>query len=323
MNKYVYFLLLIVVSLIVCIVTFMLLAGGAFADVAANFAVNFPSCLLLCVIYYKVMSHLRRVPFLRNNQSLRIVCDWLCAMAAGVVGLLVIRCVVDVNDDWHTQLMTFVLWNSLAVFGMELYFYNRSVLEKETQLARMEREKAAYQFEMLKQQLNPHFLFNSLNVLAALAYQDAEKANLFAKKLSGVYRYLLQTAGKQLVTLGEEMSFLTTYLYLEKIRFDRTLQVITDIPDVMLSLKIVPVSLQILVENALKHNIATEEKPLRIFVKAADNKIIVENNLQLRNEVAASGVGLQNLQRQYAALGNTITVCKSSSAFSVTLPLIR
>lgn len=286
------------------------------------FALNLPVCLLLCALYYKLIFRLSRVPFFKSHRHLRILVDGLSTFAIGLAISFVGHYLVDTSSNVLSITMTFLLWNSIVVLGVELYVYHRSVLEKEMLLARLEKEKAAYQFEALKQQINPHFLFNSLNALASLAYQDAEKTNLFAKKLSSVYRYLLLTADKQLVTLREELAFLNSYLYLENIRFGSAMQVAIDIPDSLLSMKIVPASLQLLVENALKHNVATEEKPLAISVSTNGEELVVTNNLQPRGEVATNKKGLQNLCRQYEACGKSVKIEKSANAFVVRLQLV-
>lgn len=321
MKKFLYLTVLTALSLLVCIATFASLAWRDSSVFVLTFAINFPMCLLLCVAYYYIVSRLSRVPTLRRNSALRVAADWLCATAVGAASNIVARYALNLDGNGSAVTMTFLLWNTMAVLGVELYVYHRSVLEKEAQLARVEKEKAAYQFEALKQQLNPHFLFNSLNALASLAYQDAEKTNLFAKKLSVVYRYLLLTADKQLVTLREELSFLDSYLYLEHIRFGDAVRVEKNIPEEILSGKIVPASLQLLLENALKHNTATEEKPLLVSVRVDNGDLVVENNLQPRTAVATNKKGLQNLRRQYEACGKTITVVKTATAFAVRLPL--
>lgn len=321
MRKYIYFILLIGLSLAACITTFVQLAGGQVSAAVFIFSINFPICLFLCTIYYKVIFRLARIPFFKSHRNLRIVVDWLCVTAIGSIVSLAGHHFIGSDAKDITITMTFILWNSIVLLGVELYVYHRSVLEKETQLARLEKEKAAYQFEALKQQINPHFLFNSLNALASLAYQDAEKTNLFAKKLSSVYRYLLLTADKRLVTLREELSFLNAYLYLENIRFGSAMQVSIDIPDSLLPMKIVPVSLQLLVENALKHNIATEDNPLRISITANGDELKIENNLQPRTEVATNKKGLANLCRQYEACSKVVKIEKSENAFAVKIPL--
>lgn len=322
MKRYIYFILLIALSLLVCIATFVLLVEGSVSAIATIFSINFPLCLILCFVYYKIILRLSSIPFFKRNRSVRIVVDWLCATVVCILLSLLGHRVVGATNSGLTIVLTVVLWNSLVVFGVELYVYHRSVLEKEAQLARIEKEKAAYQFEALKQQINPHFLFNSLNALASLAYQDAEKTNLFAKKLSSVYRYLLLTADKQLVTLREELAFLDSYLYLENIRFGSAMQVNRDIPDSMMARKIVPASLQLLVENALKHNIATEEKPLNIIIYANGEELTIGNNLQPRGEVTSNRKGLQNLRRQYEACGKAIVIEKTTTIFIVRIPLL-
>lgn len=310
---------MIALSLAACIATFVQLTGGQISAAAFIFALNFPVCLLLCALYYKMIFRLSRVPFFKSHRHLRILVDWFCATAIGSAISLIGHHLLDSSSSELTLTLTFLLWNSIVVLGVELYVYHRSVLEKEMQLARLEKEKAAYQFEALKQQINPHFLFNSLNALASLAYQDAEKANIFAKKLSSVYRYLLLTADKQMVTLREELSFLNSYLYLEHIRFGSAMQITIDIPDSLLFAKIVPASLQLLVENALKHNVATEDKPIAINICANGEELIVTNNLQPRGEVATNKKGLQNLSRQYEACGKSIKIEKTNDTFAVRL----
>lgn len=186
----------------------------------------------------------------------------------------------------------------------------------------MEKEWAIYQLEALKNRISPHFLFNSLNILASLAYQDADKTNMFAKKLSSVYRYLLMTQGRPTVTLEEEMQFVQSYIYLETIRFDDTLAIETGDYTTYLQRTVIPVSIQMLVENALKHNINTTKSPLRITIHAGADGITVTNNLQMRKNVGASGTGLDNLRQQYTLYGKEISVTKNGREFSVKMPFV-
>lgn len=322
MSKYVALALIIALSLLACMATFALLAGSGIGSVLVGFGISYPACLLLCAAYYKMVSRLARVPMFRGHGAARVACDWLCATIVGVSVSMAARFAVAGGSNWQAGTMAFALWNSMAVLGVELLAYHQRMLQKEAQLARAEKEKAAYQFEALKQQINPHFLFNSLNALASLAYQDAEKTNRFAKRLSSVYRYLLQTADKPLVSLRDELDFLDSYLYLENIRFGRAVQVSVDIADSAKAMRVVPASLQLLVENALKHNIATEERPLRISIGVHDGWARVDNVLQLRGDVASNKKGLQNLRRQYEAFGLSIRVENSGTVFSVALPLV-
>ncbi len=228
------------------------------------------------------------------------------------------------GNFWHIlrNSLPVVPWNWIIVLQIEIFFYSLQRSEMEKQMAVIEKEKALYQFEVLKNQINPHFLFNSLNVLASLAYQDTEKTNRFAKKLSTVYRYLLTTHGRATVTVQEELSFVESYLYLEHIRFGDALHV--EIEDDLRNhhCLVIPASIQMLVENALKHNISTKKSPLIVHISIGNERITVRNNLQLRNYVASNGAGLKNLQRQYALYGTLVEILKDEKEFVVKLPFV-
>ena len=149
------------------------------------------------------------------------------------------------------------------------------------------------------------------NVLASLAYQDAEKTNLFVKKLAEVYRYLLTTHDRQTVSLEEELQFTEAYLYLENIRFGEVLQVC------------LRASLQMLVENAIKHNTATMKSPLIIHIVIGQEGINVSNNLQLRSYVRTkNGMGLANLRNQYTLHGKELVIKKTEREFMVEMPFL-
>ena len=207
-------------------------------------------------------------------------------------------------------------WNWTIVLLIELFFYSLRQTE-------IEKEKALYQFKILKNQINPHFLFNSLNVLASLAYQDAAKTNLFAKRLSNVYRYLLTTQEQPTVTLAEELCFVDSYLYLEEIRFGETLQVWIENGKTQQNKIVIPASLQVLVENALKHNISTSKSPLTIYITILADGVSVSNNLQLRSYVTQNGTGLKNLQCQYSLYGKSIGITNENGWFTVKIPFIE
>lgn len=228
------------------------------------------------------------------------------------------------GNFWHIlrSSLPVVPWNWIIVLQIEIFFYSLQRSEMEKQMAVIEKEKALYQFEVLKSQINPHFLFNSLNVLASLAYQDAEKTNRFAKKLSTVYRYLLTTHGRATVTVQEELAFVESYLYLEHIRFGDALHV--EIEDDLRNhhCLVIPASIQMLVENALKHNISTKKSPLIVHISIGNEGITVRNNLQLRNYVASNGAGLKNMQRQYALYGMLVEILKDEKEFVVKLPFV-
>ena len=164
-------------------------------------------------------------------------------------------------------------------------------------------------------------MFNSLNVLSSLVYQDAEKANLYAKRLSSVCRYLLTTQKQPTVGLEEELQFVNSYLFLEQIRFGENLVFSVDGKNER-HRTIIPASLQLLAENAIKHNVCTAKSPLIIRITVTENVVVVTNNLQLRNYVVGSGVGIKNLERQYAIYGKEIKVTTSKDEFTVNVPFV-
>lgn len=321
-----FFILLIAASLLLFIHTFSILAHTSERTgdqgVWVNFLMNLPCCLLIGYADYRVAkSLLKRFP---NRNDIRIALNiLLTALLVGVSAVAINYTAARLYAHPFSvagSVFPIVLWNSLIVLFIELFFYNRRQTEQQHQLAVIEKEKVLYQYEALKSQINPHFLFNSLNVLASLAYEDAEKTNHFAKKLSGVYRYLLTTHDRPLVSVAEELAFVESYLYLERIRFGNALRIeITD-NQTLHERKIVPASIQMLVENALKHNVATSEMPLTIQIFVGPDGIVVTNNLQLRSCVVRNGMGLKNLQHQYALYSRHLEIESANASFVVKIP---
>ena len=324
-----FFILLIAASLLLFIYTFSILAHTpertGTAGLWVDFFMNLPCCILIGYADYQVAKLLQKRFFEQNG--IRIILSIsLTALLVGVLAVAINYIVAQLYSfpfSIEGSVFPIVLWNSLIVLFIELFFYNRRQVEQQRKLAVMEKEKALYQFEALKNQINPHFLFNSLDVLAALAYEDAEKTNRFAKKLSGVYRYLLTTHDRPQVSVGEELDFVDAYLYLERIRFGDALRVAIVDCEIWHERKIVPVSVQMLVENALKHNIATSEMPLTIHIIIDSDGIVVTNNLQRRSCVVRNGMGLRNLQHQYALYNRRIEIESSDTSFIVKIPYLN
>jgi len=290
-----------------------------------QFFLNLPLCIGLGFIDFGVINLIYKRLKQRNN-AVRILVDIVLTTALAVLLTYILNFLLmgGHGNFWHIlrSSLPVVPWNWIIVLQIEIFFYSLQRSEMEKQMAVIEKEKALYQFEVLKNQINPHFLFNSLNVLASLAYQDTEKTNRFAKKLSTVYRYLLTTHGRATVTVQEELSFVESYLYLEHIRFGDALHV--EIEDDLRNhhCLVIPANIQMLVENALKHNISTKKSPLIVHISIGNERITVRNNLQLRNYVASNGAGLKNLQRQYALYGTLVEILKDEKEFVVKLPFV-
>jgi two-component system, LytTR family, sensor kinase len=189
---------------------------------------------------------------------------------------------------------------------------------------KLREEKLIFQNETLKAQVNPHFLFNSLNTLSALVVAQPLVAEEFIHRLSAIYRYILENGSKDMVPLNVELAFIGDYFYLHRIRDNGKIQMEVNIGETD-KYKILPVSLQILVENAVKHNMATRQSPLKISISIENEHVIVKNNLQrMALQLESTKIGLKNLAQRVTLLtGETLIVEETASDFIVKIPLIK
>ena len=189
---------------------------------------------------------------------------------------------------------------------------------------RLEKAHVASQYESLRNQVNPHFLFNSLNVLSELVHQDPDMSERFIQQLSRVYRYVLEKREVEVVPLEEEVLFLKSFLFLQEIRQPDTLQISWP-REVNGEVGVPPLALQLLAENALKHNVLDVARPLRLELRIEGDWLIVENALQERLQPERStGLGLDNLSRRYKYLSDKpVKVEKTREYFRVSLPLLK
>lgn len=318
---------LLVLLLSVCFSTFCAMSGidVTWSMIVRNFLYNTPGLLLIGCMDYFILYRSQSQGKSSEPSMRNILVAMLCTpLLLGVLGYLLSVWLVF-PYSFLRNVLPAMLCNAIIVLLISIYLYGKWQMESRQYLALVEREKTRYQFEALKNQINPHFLFNSLNVLASLTYQDADKANSFVKKLAEVYRYLLTTHNRQTVSLEEELRFTEAYLYLEDIRFGEALQVsIRGNSDMQSHHEVIPASLQMLVENAIKHNIATSKSPLIVRIAIGKEGITVSNNLQLRSYVGAkNGMGLTNLRKQYALHGKEFSVRKTEKDFVVEMPFIQ
>lgn len=184
---------------------------------------------------------------------------------------------------------------------------------------------AQYKYMTLKQQLNPHFLFNSLNILDCLINEGRNgQASEYIQKLAGVYRYMMRGEGETKTPLREEMAFVEQYIDLLKVRFGEALEVKTDLGEELMTRQILPCSIQLLIENATKHNIVSKSNPLKIDIRGSNNSIIVINNRQPKlSKPVSTGLGLKYITKQYAGISDkAVKVESDAEYYKVTLPLL-
>jgi len=198
--------------------------------------------------------------------------------------------------------------------------WKKEVVEKE----RLKNKMLTYKYEALRNQINPHFMFNSLNVLTDLVYEDQKTAVKFIHQFSDIYRYVLDSREKELVPLTEELEFLNKYIFLLKTRFDSKLDIQINLDPNSNDL-VVPLALQLLIENAVKHNKVSSKNNLVVTIKKENDFIVVSNPIKLKNIGDTSKqIGLRNLKEQYSFFtGNAIQIIDNNGTFTVKLPLIH
>jgi sensor histidine kinase YesM len=221
----------------------------------------------------------------------------------------------------------FVIISLIITFLISFFLHGREFLMQWKQSAveaeRYQKQSMEATYENLKSQVNPHFLFNSLNALTNLVYEDQDKAAKFIKQLSEVYRYVLDTRDKEVVLLEEELKFLQAYVYLQQIRFGNKLKVEINLNGVQSM--VAPLAIQMLFENAIKHNEISEDNPLTISIYKEADFVIIENTLQPKSQLGqeSSGLGLENIKKRYAFLSDKLVeVVETDTVFQVKLPVI-
>jgi PAS domain S-box-containing protein len=202
---------------------------------------------------------------------------------------------------------------------------SNELVEANNQLLKVQKENLQSQFEVLRQQINPHFLFNSLNVLSGLISKDVSKAQLFIDEFSHIYRYVLETIEQPVSTLSKELDFMQSYLYLQQMRYGDNLTWSVNIHASLVELVMPPLSLQVVLENALKHNIVNEAKPLVIEIFSKEKMLIIKNRLQPKiSKGKSTGLGLKNLVKRYALISDLTPVFNIENNYYVaSLPLIN
>ncbi len=207
--------------------------------------------------------------------------------------------------------------------GFELlYQWRHSLAESE----RFQKQHAEARLEALKAQINPHFLFNSLNTLSALIYEDPDQAGRFLRNISKVYRGILEARSKDLIELSEEMERTRDYIQLIETRFQGSVSVVIDLNPATLSARLIPLSVQMLVENAVKHNRASTEEPLRVMISTpTTDQLSVRNDFRPKKTLEPSTkIGLENIRDRYVHLvGKEPIVISNEAYFEVIIPLVR
>ncbi|MBN8567441.1 MAG: 2TM domain-containing protein [Flavobacteriales bacterium] len=229
-----------------------------------------------------------------------------------------------IQNERPANYVVAIIITLIVTLGIHAFYFYKAYQENKVKEQKVIAGTASAQFESLKNQIDPHFLFNSLNVLSSLIEENPESAQKFTTSLSKIYRYVLEQKDKELVSVQEELNFAKTYMNLLKMRFENSITF--ELPDNFANeeAKVVPLSLQLLLENCIKHNVVSESKPLHIKIYIDDNQLVIENNLQKKDILSdRKGVGLQNIVNRYAILTERkVWVVENENSFKVGLPIL-
>jgi two-component system, LytTR family, sensor kinase len=274
----------------------------------------------------------KRFPNLNQNKK-RLLLSFVFLSAYTMLGTLLMSqaksialesMIMAKQSFWNSFVICFVLTIFVTIIyeaGYYIFKWKETIALAE----KLKKESIQSQLEALKNQINPHFLFNSLNTLASIIPEDPKMAVDFVYKLSNVYRNILDLKDKPMDTLAQELEYVDNYKYLLQARFGTNLNFEIDVHDACLDCYMVPLSIQMLVENAIKHNVISHKKPLHILIQNdGSHSIIIKNNKQLKDQQSeGTGTGLKNINDRYSlTFGKTISIDDSGTYFQVKLPLI-
>ncbi len=250
----------------------------------------------------------------------------ITAMIVIVFEVFVFEIPASLNNPLKLTLTYTSLINLLFHLLNAVVFYMQQYKQKQLEAEELLRINAQAQLQNIKAQVNPHFLFNNLNVLSTLVMQNSKDSNQFIEAFSKVYHYILQNQDRELIELDKELDFLQPYMYLLNKRFPKGVSITADIDERWKKSFVVPAALQMLVENAIKHNIISHDKPLAIKLHANGKpELEVSNNLQPKiNKEPSSNIGLNNINKRYELItGKQIKVFSDEKNFKVSIPLIE
>ncbi len=270
-----------------------------------------------------------------ENPKKRAILGLVGALIVSMLAVFVVRIIIVLLINGHnwSYFVTYepklhylisLLISLVVVLSFYSYYFFKEISEKKIKEHQTVAQTETAKFESLKSQIDPHFLFNSLNVLTSLIGENPKQAENFTTKLSQVYRYVLEQKDKDLVPLEDELQFAKTYMDLLKMRFENAIQY--QIPENLenLNYKVVPLSLQLILENAVKHNALDEQHPLKIEISIENQYLVIKNNINVKKQLASgTGFGLKNIYDRYQLISfKKIEIEKDETNFIIKIPLL-
>lgn len=232
-------------------------------------------------------------------------------------------------DSNKEELIKLSILLTISIFIYEIFygwFYSyRYYAHTQVEQLQAERWQLELQFELLKNQISPHYLFNCLNTISSLLYKDSHIAEKFIRRMADTFRYVLANQKQKVVTLQQEIDFVKAYYFLLQVRFEHHLQLEINLPKNILNTPIPPLTLQLLVENAVKHNQISKDHPLLVYITAKDNTHLVITNTKTVTQSNVSGfkVGIENIKQRYRFFSDEKIIIRNEEKFSVQLPVLK
>jgi sensor histidine kinase YesM len=282
----------------------------------------------------QVIIYTRRKYSLFKDSAKRITWTAMGCVVVTVLIMTSISAFYDLTNWWgYPYKLKNYLYNNFAALTYcilidgiyEGTYYFRKWRSSEVEAEKLKKENLQSQLESLKRQVSPHFLFNSLNTLSSLMRKDVDRAELFLDELSKVYRYLLRNNEDMLIDLETELEFIGSYFHLLRTRFGEAVQLVVNVDEAGKCSMLPPLTLQLLIENAVKHNIIEKSMPLIIEIKTAGKTLTVKNNLQRKTlKLPSNNVGLSNIAAKYKLLdAHEIEIMETEKEFAVRIPLLK
>jgi two-component system LytT family sensor kinase len=297
------------------------------ADQMSNILISLAITLSAGLLVFKIDTLLDKLMSWKNNFLLRFMSGFV---ANTTVSLAIVAASASYifKSSTEATLKVGILF-VITIFIYEIFygwFYSyRYFAYTQVEAVRQERHQMELQFESLKNQISPHYLFNCLNTISSLLYKDSHMAEEFIRRMADTFRYVLSNQKQQLISLREEIEFLKSYYFLLQVRYEHHLKLEINLPKSVLDTTLPPLSLQMLVENAVKHNQISKDSPLLVYITARDNTHIqvISTKTVAVQAPQSFKVGLDNIRNRYKFFTSEKIIVKDDDKFTVQLPVIR
>ena len=298
-----------------------------------EFSVTYVNLLLVTIVVFELVKWLnRKVPWSIKTAIFRTAID-IVLFSVITIGWIIFENLIILYFKTGTmeietrRVLYFIAMgtiNNLFLIPL-IEFMVLLDLQYRTELnsKQLQHENTKFKYEILKNQINPHFLFNSLGVLNSLITESPKKSRSYLNSFSNVLRHVLDFREYNSIALADEATFLTDYIYLLNIRFENTFQANLDLPSTYAQKQILPMVLQLLIENVIKHNKMSEKEPIVVNIRATESGVEVWNKIRLKSSVSSWGIGLENIKMRYESLGQEVAITNDGSTFKINIPYLQ